>query len=140
MIKTIGDLNKLKSAGEKLLKPKNIRIQVGSTAPYGLGKLSNAVREAFQKELGQQGVDASVVSVGCVGLAYRETFVDVIAPGQPKITYANVTAESVPALVKAIGQGRVMKKMALYRTSQEEIVSTGKTLPMPPGCQRMLRS
>jgi NADH:ubiquinone oxidoreductase subunit F (NADH-binding) len=127
MIKTISDLNKLKSAGDKLLKPKNIRIQVGSTASYGLGRQAGAVRKAFEKELSQQGVDASVVAVGCTGLAYKETIVDVLVPGQPKITYASVTAENVPALVKAIGQGKVLKKLALYRTDKEEIVSTGKT-------------
>ena len=127
-IKTIQDLNKLKSAGAKLLKPKNIRIQVGSTAPYGLGKKAQAVLEKLRKEVAQQEVDATVASVGCIGMAHLEPIVDVIAPGTPKVTYGRVTTDQVPALVKTVAQGAVLKKLALYRTDAEDIIATGKTL------------
>ena len=125
-VKTIHDLNKLKSEGEKLLRPRNIRIQIG-TAPCALSKGAKDVTEKLKKELEQQKVDAVVVPVGCIGICYEEPIVEVIAPGKPKLTYKRITTDKVPSLVKAIVKGKVLKQHALYRTSQEDLINNGKT-------------
>ena len=126
-IKSVRDLNKVKTEGEKLLSPKNIRIQVGIT-PYALSKKARDVIKAFKKELKKQDLDAEVVTVGCIGISYEEPLVEVIIPAKPKVTYGKVNVETVPAIVKAVSQGKVLKKCALYRTDSEEIVATGKTV------------
>ncbi len=125
-VKSIRDLNKLKSEGEKLLRPKNIRVQVGTT-PYALSRKARDVIEKLKKELDQQNIDATVVRVGCVGICYEEPVVEVIIPGKPKVTYGSITVDKVPSLVKAISKGKAVKKYALYRTDQEEIICSGKT-------------
>ncbi len=126
-ITSVRDLNKVKTEGEKLLSPKNIRIQVGTT-PYALSKKAKDVIKAFKKELKKQDVDAEVVTVGCTGICYEEPLVEVIIPGKPKVTYGKVNVDIVSAIVKAVSQGKVLKKHALYRTDSEEIVATGKTV------------
>jgi len=125
-VKSIRDLNKLKSEGEKLLRPRNIRIQVG-TAPCALSKGAKGVIEKLKKELEQQKVDATVVPVGCIGICYKEPMVEVITPGKPKLTYGRITPDKIPSLVKAVSKGKALKKHVLYRTNQEELISNGKT-------------
>jgi len=125
-VKSIRDLNKLKSEGEKLLRPRTIRIQVG-TAPCALSKGAQEVIEALKKELQQQKVDATVVAVGCIGICYEEPIVEVIAPEKPKLTYGRITFDKVSSLVKAITKGRALKTHLLYRTHEEDLISNGKT-------------
>ncbi|MBW2222080.1 MAG: SLBB domain-containing protein [Deltaproteobacteria bacterium] len=125
-VKSLRDLNKLKSEGEKLLRPKNIRIQVG-TAPCGLSKGAKGVIEKLKDELSKQSVDATVIPVGCIGICYKEPIVEVTVPGKPKLTYGNITPDDVPSLVKAIAKGKALKKHALYRTNEEDLIVNGKT-------------
>lgn len=125
-IKSLRDLNKLKTVGEKLLRPQNIRIQVGTT-PYALSRKTREVIEKLEKEIAQQKIDATVIPVGYIGICYEDPIVEVIAPGKPKITYGSITAEKVPSLVKAIAKGKPLKKYALYRTDREDLVCNGKS-------------
>lgn len=124
-VHSLRDLNKLKSEGEKLLRPKNIRIQVG-TSPCGLSKGATGVIDKLNDELNKQQVDATVVPVGCIGICYEEPIVEVTIPGKPKVTYGNITPDLVPSLIKAITKGKALKKHALYRTNEEELISNGK--------------
>jgi len=126
-LKNIRDLTKLKGEGEKLLRPRSLRIQVG-IAPCALAKGAKEVMEKLKQELTQQKVEGVVVPVGCIGICYEEPIVEVRAPGKPKLTYGRVTVDTVPALVKAIAKDKVLKKHALYRTSQETLLSTGKAV------------
>jgi len=125
-VKSIRDLNKLKSEGEKLLRPRKIRIQVG-TAPCALSKGAKDVMEKLKEELEHQKVDATIMPVGCIGICYEEPIVEVIAPGKPKLTYGRITTDKVPSLVKAIAKGKALKKNVLYRTSEEDLIINGKT-------------
>ena len=125
-VKNLRDLNKLKNAGEKLLRPSTIRIQVG-TAPCGISKGAQDVVKKLTQELEQQNVNATVIPVGCIGICYQEPIVEVISPGKPKLTYGRITTDEVPSLVKAIAKGKALRKHVLYRTNQEELIISGKT-------------
>jgi len=125
-VKNLRDLNKLKNAGEKLLLPSTIRIQVG-TAPCGISKGAKDVVKKLKQELEQQNVDATVIPVGCIGICYQEPIVEVTSPGKPKLTYGRITTDEVPSLAKAIAKGKTLKKHVLYRTNQEELIISGKT-------------
>ncbi len=46
---------------------------------------------AAEKHLGDLGVDADIVEVGCIGPCYLEPLMDVKIPGKPRISYSNVT-------------------------------------------------
>jgi len=124
-VKSIRDLNSLKSEGEKLLRPRIIRIQVGIT-PSARSRGAQEVIEALKKELEQQGVDATVVPVGSIGICYEEPAVEVIYPGKPKLTYGRITTDKVPSLVKALAKGKALKKHVLYRTNQEDLIINSK--------------
>jgi NADH:ubiquinone oxidoreductase subunit F (NADH-binding) len=120
-IVTSKDLNQLKGAGEKLLRPDIIRVQVGASSS-ALSKEAAQVGEHIKKELEKRGVEAVVVSVGCLGLSTQEPLVEVIAPGKPKVTYGRITSGVAPLLAGAIAEGAVLKKYALYRTDEEDLL------------------
>ena len=125
-VQHIRDLQKVKSEGEKLLRPRTLRIQVGA-ASCAIAKGAREVITKLRNELAQQKVDATIISVGCIGICYEEPIVEVVTPGKPKLTYGRITTEQVPSLVKAIAKGSVYKQHLLYRTDEEEIICTGKT-------------
>ena len=125
-VKNIRELNKLKREGEQQISPRTIRIQVG-TAPCGLSRGARQVVNTLQKELDKASVEAAVVQVGCIGMCYAEPIVEVIIPGKPKLTYGNITTDTVPSLVNALAKGKLLKKNLLYRTNTEELVIDGKT-------------
>jgi (2Fe-2S) ferredoxin len=66
--------------------------------------------------------------VGCIGICYAEPLVEVITPGKPKLTYGNITTDTVPSLVKGLAKGKPLKKNLLYRTNAEELIINGKSL------------
>ena len=126
-IATIKDLHKLKAMGEKMLRPDAVRVQIGAPSS-ALSKNAARVGELLKKELEKKGVQATVVSVGCLGLCTEEPIVEVIAPKKPKVTYGRVTAEAVPLLAAAIAEGKPLKKYALYRTDSEELVCSAAAI------------
>ena len=75
-------------------------IRVG-TAVCGEAAGAFQVIEALNAELDKRGIAANVSAVGCLGLCYAETLVDILKPGKPRIFYKNVTPEMVPGLVES---------------------------------------
>ena len=74
-------------------------VRVGA-ATCGLAAGAEAVLAAFERELRQRSIKAVVNRVGCIGLCYAEPIVDIVMPGQPHISYRNVTPDIVPMLVE----------------------------------------
>ncbi len=69
-----------------------------------MGKCSMAVGAhnvlaAFQEEIANwQRSDVVIETTGCIGLCAPEPLVDIVKPGQPRITYALVTPEKARAI------------------------------------------
>ena len=57
------------------------------------------VREAIEKTLREQTINADVTVVGSQGMAFAEVVVDIIKPGKPRITYGNVTPQNAADLI-----------------------------------------
>ena len=73
-------------------------IRVG-TALCGLAAGAGEVVEAIRAKLAQEGVDAHVSEVGCLGLCHAEPLVDVMAPGTTRLVYGHVTPELAEEIV-----------------------------------------
>ncbi len=48
----------------------------------------------------EKGIDAGLHKAGCLGMCYAEPLVDIIKPGEPRITYSVQDADKVKELVK----------------------------------------
>jgi NADH-quinone oxidoreductase subunit F len=75
------------------------RIFVG-TATCGMAAGAEAVLTAIENELAQRGIEAIITQVGCIGLCYSEPTVDIVRPGQARVSYGSVTPEMVPRLIE----------------------------------------
>jgi NADH:ubiquinone oxidoreductase subunit F (NADH-binding)/NAD-dependent dihydropyrimidine dehydrogenase PreA subunit/(2Fe-2S) ferredoxin len=131
VIRTRADLDKAAASGLSALYPPRLKILVGS-ASCGLAAGSAAVEEAATSAVKQLGIEAVVARTGCIGFCQREPIVDLLLPGGPRITYANVTARSIRALLEAYASGGDLKPgSALCRWQREEHAADGTVHEYP---------
>jgi NADH:ubiquinone oxidoreductase subunit F (NADH-binding)/NAD-dependent dihydropyrimidine dehydrogenase PreA subunit len=75
----------------------------------GLAAGAGDVHAALSAHLQERGIDAAIVKVGCIGPCYLEPFVDVQLPGKPRLSYANMTAETAVKTFDKLLAGEVPK-------------------------------
>ncbi|MEW6547004.1 MAG: NADH-quinone oxidoreductase subunit NuoF [Bacillota bacterium] len=76
-----------------------LEIYVGM-GTCGLAAGAQAVWDRVEEELGRRGIPARMVRTGCIGMCESEPLLDVIRPGEPRITYGHVSPEVVPDIVE----------------------------------------
>lgn len=70
-------------------------------ATCGLASGARRIQEAVELEAKNKGYDLVVVPTGCIGMCHNEPIMDVQMPGSPRVTYSQVTPESVPAILES---------------------------------------
>ncbi|MBA4417283.1 MAG: NADH-quinone oxidoreductase subunit F [Syntrophus sp. (in: bacteria)] len=64
--------------------------------------------------INENNIKARVVEVGCIGPCYLEPLVDIRFPGQPRVSYNNVTVKTLPMILKShLMEGVPHAKLAL---------------------------
>ena len=102
-MKSIADLEKIR---QKTLSQVNLRrdhegtrIVIGM-ATWGSAAGARPVMNAFVDEVGKRNLlNVVVAQTGCIGMCRYEPIVDVIRPGEEKVTYVKVTPEMVARIV-----------------------------------------
>jgi len=75
------------------------RVMVGM-ATCGIAAGARPVLNAFVEEVAKRGLrDTMVTQTGCIGICQYEPVVEVITPGQEKVTYVKMTAEKAVRVV-----------------------------------------
>ncbi len=75
---------------------------------------ANDTLRAIQNELDKREIDATIKTVGCIGMCVKEPLVDIQLAGQPRVTYINVTPARVKRLFdEHLLQGKVVEEWAL---------------------------
>ena len=102
-MKSIADLEKIR---QKTLSQVNLRREsdgvrvVVGMATCGIAAGARPVMNAFLDEVGKRSLlNVVVAQTGCIGMCRYEPIVDVIKPGQDKVTYVKVTPEMVARIV-----------------------------------------
>ena len=95
------------------------RIVVGM-ATCGIAAGARPVMLEFVEELKRRGIDnVTVAQTGCVGMCRLEPMVDVIMPGQEKVTYVKLTPDKVARIVaEHIVNGRPVEEYTIGATEQ----------------------
>lgn len=95
------------------------RVVVGM-ATCGIAAGARPVMLAFVDEINKRKLDHVTVSqTGCAGMCRLEPMVDVIMPGQDKVTYVKVTPEMVGRIVaEHIVNGRVVEEYTIGAAQQ----------------------
>ena len=93
----------------------DIRIVVGM-ATCGIAAGARPVLNAFVEEVNKQGLSDTVTvsQTGCIGLCQYEPIVEVMAPGQEKVTYVKMTPEKALEVVeKHLIRGQVVTEYTI---------------------------
>ncbi|MBC7332841.1 MAG: (2Fe-2S) ferredoxin domain-containing protein [Synergistetes bacterium] len=102
-MKSLEDLKRIREQAQAQIKLRtqesNTKIIVG----MGTCGIAAGAREALMAildELAKRNIqDVVVTQTGCVGLCEYEPLVNVVKPGQPKVTYMKVTPERARQIV-----------------------------------------
>ena len=101
-------LAELQAIREKTLNRINLRKEdesdvtrvVIGMATCGIAAGARPVMLSFMDEISKRGLNHVTVSqTGCIGMCRLEPMVDVIVPGQEKVTYVHMTPEKVGRVV-----------------------------------------
>lgn len=80
-------------------KGEGVRIVVGM-ATCGIAAGARPVLSAFVEEVNKRNLsDVTVSQTGCIGVCRLEPMVEVLTPGQDKVTYVKVEPEMVSKIV-----------------------------------------
>ena len=93
---------------------KTIRVVVGM-ATCGIAAGARPVMLGFMDEIAKRQLNNVTVSqTGCIGMCRLEPMVDVILPGQEKVTYVHMTPEKVGRVVaEHIVNGRPVEEYTI---------------------------
>lgn len=76
-----------------------IRIVVGM-ATCGIAAGARPVMNAFVEEIAKRNLEhVSVVQTGCIGMCRLEPIVEVLVPGEEKVTYVKMTPDKARQVV-----------------------------------------
>ena len=91
-----------------------IRIVVGM-ATCGIAAGARPVLAAFTEEIAKRGLtDVTVSQTGCIGICQYEPVVEVILPGQEKVTYVKMTEDKVDRIItEHIVNGKVVDEYTI---------------------------
>ena len=116
-------LAELQAIREKTLNRINLRKEeegettrvVIGMATCGIAAGARPVMLAFMDEISKRGLQHVTVSqTGCIGMCRLEPMVDVIVPGQEKVTYVHMTPEKVGRVVaEHIVNGRPVEEFTI---------------------------
>jgi NADP-reducing hydrogenase subunit HndB len=122
----LASLQDLQELRTKLKKEIQARTDTNTTITVGMGTCGIAAgaretMQAFLDELETRGIDAQVVTTGCIGMCSKEPLVDIQQGEGPRITYGNVDPPKVPRIIEHhLVEGNVVDKWVVGRLEQEE--------------------
>jgi NADP-reducing hydrogenase subunit HndB len=120
-MKTIEDLKRLR---EQVKSQTSLRHSTGPRIIVGMGTCGIAagareVMSAILDEITKQKLDVTVSQTGCIGMCEKEVLVDVVRPGEARITYGRVTAADVPKIItEHVVNGRIVEEMVVGKITE----------------------
>ncbi|NLK09043.1 MAG: (2Fe-2S) ferredoxin domain-containing protein [Firmicutes bacterium] len=102
-MKSLDELRQLREKAQETIRLREqaggIRIIVGM-GTCGIAAGAREVMLAIVDELQKKNLDDVIVTqTGCAGLCEKEPLVEVLRPGEPKITYGYMTADKARAMI-----------------------------------------
>lgn len=121
-MKTIEDLKRMR---EQLQSTNNLRHDGGVQVIVGMGTCGIAagareVMSAILDEIAKRKLmDVTIRQTGCIGMCEKEVLVDVVRPGEPRITYGKVTPASIPKIIaEHVVNGRIVEDMVIGKITE----------------------
>ena len=101
-IKSLEDLRRIKAESQKQTearKNNDTQIIIGM-GTCGIAAGARAVMTAVLEELAKRGLhNVAVLQTGCIGMCQKEPLLDIVRPGEDRVTYGPVKPEDVPRII-----------------------------------------
>ena len=122
-MKTIEDLKRLR---EQVQSQTRVRLDSSKQIIVGMGTCGIAagareVMSAILDEIAKRKLeDITVRQTGCIGMCEKEVLVDIVRPGEPRITYGKVKPEDVKKIIaEHVVNGRIVEEMVVGKIMQD---------------------
>jgi len=103
-----------------LLKTSKIPVIYLGTASCGRAAGAMEVLKSVQNTLKENRLKAKIVEVGCIGPCYLEPLMDIVLPGRPRISYANLNPDKVRKIVESyLIKGDPLAQLAVGHFGEE---------------------
>jgi len=118
-IKSLDDLRKIKESAKQATsarKESGMQVIVGM-GTCGIAAGARAIMTAVMDEVSKREMqNVSVMQTGCIGMCQLEPLLDVVRPGEPRITYGNVKPEDVPRIISEhLVNGRIVSDLVVAK-------------------------
>ncbi|MDY9921196.1 MAG: (2Fe-2S) ferredoxin domain-containing protein [Synergistota bacterium] len=118
----INNLEELKKLREKSIavtaarKEGKFRVIIG-LGTCGIAAGGRKIMEVAMEEIAKRGLkDVSVETTGCIGMCQNEPLMDIVRPGEPRVTYGNLKPEDVPRIIADhLVNGNVVEEKVIGR-------------------------
>lgn len=102
-IKNLADLRKIKEAAKhqnEIRKSNETQVIIGM-GTCGIAAGAREVMAAVLEELDKRGLtgSVSVLQTGCIGMCQKEPLLDIVRPGEDRVTYGPVSPRDVPRII-----------------------------------------
>jgi NADP-reducing hydrogenase subunit HndB len=118
----INNLEELRKLRDKSISETAARKEGRFRVIIGLGTCGIAaggrkIMEAAMEEIAKRGLkDVSVETTGCIGMCQNEPLMDIVRPGEPRVTYGNLKPEDVPRIIADhLVNGNVVEEKVIGR-------------------------
>lgn len=76
-----------------------LRVIIG-LGTCGIAAGGRKILEAAEEEIARRGLkDVSIETTGCIGMCQNEPLMDIVRPGEPRVTYGNLKPDDVPRII-----------------------------------------
>ncbi|VBB06327.1 Hypothetical protein LUCI_1558 [Lucifera butyrica] len=121
-MKTVEDLKRLREqlqASNRLRHEGGVQIIVGM-GTCGIAAGAREVMTAILEEIAKRNLsDVKIRQTGCIGMCEKEVLVDVVRPGEPRITYGKVTPADVAKIIaEHVVNGRIVENLVVGKITE----------------------
>ena len=118
-LRSLDDLRRLRNETKRTMQDRvgsEIKIIVGM-GTCGIAAGAREVMTAILEELAKRNLSVNVLQTGCIGMCQQEPLMDVVRPGEVRITYGNVTPRDVPRIIgQHVVNGQIVEDLVIGRT------------------------
>jgi len=121
-LKTIEDLKRLRDRvqSETRVRQESSKQIIVGMGTCGIAAGAREVMSAILDEIAKRKLeDITVRQTGCIGMCEKEVLVDIVLPGQPRITYGRVTPADIPKIItQHVINGQLIKEMVVGKITE----------------------
>ena len=123
-IKSLEDLRKIKAESQlqtKARKSNDTQVIIGM-GTCGIAAGAREVMTAVLEELAKRNLNnVSVLQTGCIGMCQKEPLMDIVRPGEDRVTYGPVYPSDVPRIIaEHLVNGNIVEDLVVAKIPNKE--------------------